>query len=204
METEIIQKNNERYLERKALFNRFGYDIDMERSVILDHAKPISGRILEAGTGSGHFALALAKAGYSFVTFDISEETLNQAKLNLAYAGFDNQVDFRRENGEHTGFINNSFDVIFSINVLHHLANPYQVIDEMIRILSENGKLILADFNDKGFKIMDDVHAFEGETHDRGNASLTDIAHYLKEKNYNIHRILTDTQEILIITKEPI
>jgi len=201
IEPEIIQKNHEKYLARKALFNRFGYDVDTERAFILNHAQPISGKILEAGTGSGHFALALAKAGYSFVTFDISEETLNQAKLNLTYAGFDKQVDFRIENGEHTRFDNNRFDVIFSINVLHHLANPYQVIDEMIRILAQNGKFILADFNANGFKIMDDVHEFEGETHEKGQASLQDISLYLKSKNYHIHSIQSKTQEMLIIQK---
>lgn len=203
METELL-KNHQCYLERKALFKRFGYDVDKERTFILEHAQPIYGKILEAGTGHGHFALTMAKAGYSFVTFDVSEKALNMAKLNLAYAGFEKQVDFRIENGEHTRFEDQNFDIIFSINVLHHLEHPYQVIDEMLRILSPTGKFILADFNANGFKIMDEVHKFEGETHDRGKAQLTDIKSYLKDKNYLTTSILSNTQEMLIIRKDTI
>jgi 2-polyprenyl-3-methyl-5-hydroxy-6-metoxy-1,4-benzoquinol methylase len=137
-----VTENHKNYLERKALYKSFGYDVDKERDFILEQAKPVYGRILEAGTGKGHFALSLAKAGYSFVTFDISPKEQRFAKLNIAHFGYQKQVDFRIENGERTSFADGSFDTVFLVNVLHHLRNAYQVIDELIRIISPQGKLI--------------------------------------------------------------
>ena len=197
MNNEILE-NHKKYLERKALYKSFGYDVDKERDFILEQAKPVHGRILEAGTGKGHFSLALAKDGYSFVTFDISAEEQRFAKLNIAHFGFEKQVDFRIENGEHTSFVDGSFDTVFSVNVLHHLRNPYQVIDELIRLISTQGKLILADFTEEGFKVMDKIHGLEGNTHEVGQVSLPDAEPYLIKKGFLAKKAKSVYQCILI------
>lgn len=197
MEQEIIE-NHKRYLERKRLNNSFGYDIDKEREFILVQAQPVQGRILEAGTGKGHFALALAKAGYRFVTFDISAEEQHIAKLNLAYFNVEKSAEFRIENGEHTSFGDSSFDTIFSINVLHHLLNPYQVIDELIRLLAPKGKLVLADFIQKGFEVMDRIHGLEGNKHEVGKVGLKDTEKYLIKKGFSVKKANSVYQYVLI------
>ncbi len=200
MNNELLE-NHKRYLERKALYKSFGYDVDKERHFILKQAEPVSGKILEAGTGKGHFALALAKAGYSFVTFDISPEEQRFAKLNIKHFGFENQVDFRIENGEKTSFPSTSFDVVFSVNVLHHLRNAYQVIDELLRLISSQGKLILADFTAEGFKVMDKIHGIEGNTHEVCKVSLDDAEGYLIKKGFLVERKESVYQCVLIAQK---
>jgi len=200
LDNEILE-NHKRYLERKKLYKGFGYDIDKERDFILEKAKPLYGKILEAGTGKGYFSLALAKQGYSFVSFDISQEELHFAKLNLAYYGVDKNVCFKVENAEHTGFADESFDVIFSINTLHHLRNPYLVIDELIRLLSPKGKLILSDFTEGGFKIMDQIHTLEGKTHEAGKTTLLDIEPYLAKKDFFIKKEKSECQQVLVARK---
>lgn len=200
MDKEIVE-NHKIYLERKKLYQGFGYGVEKERDFILQQAKPLFGTILEAGTGKGNFALALAKAGYSFVTFDISAVEQSFAKLNIAHFGFSKQVDFRIENGEHTSFSDHSFDNVFSVNVLHHLRNPYQVLDELIRLLSQNGKLILADFTEEGFKIMDKIHALEGNQHETGKIKLIDAQNYLKEKSFLVKSAQSVYQQVLIASK---
>ena len=135
MNTDILEKeileNHEKYLKRIALFKSYGYDVEKERKFIVEQAKPLNGKILDAGTGKGYFALALAKEGHPFVTFDISADQQQFAKLNLAYFGFANLVDFRIENAECSSFPDESFDIIFSVNLVHHLQNPYQVAEEL-------------------------------------------------------------------------
>ncbi len=197
MDKEVLE-NHKTYLERKKLHQSFGYDIDKERDFILEQAKPFLGKILEAGTGKGHFALALAKDGYSFVTFDMSAEEQRFAKLNIAYFGFEKLVDFRIENGEHTSFVGGSFDVIFSVNVLHHLRNAYQVIDELIRILSPKGKVVLADFTEEGFKVVDKIHGLEGNTHEVGQVSLPDAESYLIKKGFSVKKTKSVYQCVLV------
>jgi ubiquinone/menaquinone biosynthesis C-methylase UbiE len=195
---EEILESHKRYLERAELYRDFGYDLDKERDFILKESLPIFGKILEAGTGKGHFALCLARAGYSFVTFDISSQEQHIAKLNVAYFGFDEQVDFRIENGERTGFPDAGFDTVFSVNVLHHLIDPYRAIDELIRLTSIQGKLIVADFTEDGFRIMDKIHNLEGNTHEMGKVSLTDVQEYLKERGFLIKKASSVYQCVLV------
>ncbi|MDD4941127.1 MAG: class I SAM-dependent methyltransferase [Candidatus Omnitrophica bacterium] len=196
-----IAENHKRYLERKELNKSFGYDIDREREFILEQAQPVSGKILEAGTGKGHFALTLAKAGYRFVTFDISPEEQRFAKLNLAYAGLENAADFRIENAERTGFADNSFDAVFSVNVLHHLRNAYQVIDELLRLVSSGGKLVLADFTPEGLKIMDRIHGLEGRKHEVGEICMDDARSYLIKKGCRVKSSQSACQCVLVARK---
>lgn len=200
MKKEVLE-NHKRYLERNILYRSFGYDIDKEREFILKQSEPISGRILEAGTGKGHFALALAKAGHSFVTFDISVEEQRFAKLNIAHFGFDKKIDFRIEDGEHTSFPGSSFDVIFSVNVLHHLRNPYKVINEFIRLISPDGKIILADFTEEGFKIMDKIHGLEGNKHEVGRIGLSDAGAYFAKAGFMVKGVKSAYQRVLIIER---
>ena len=196
-----VLENHKAYLERNKLYKGFGYDIDKERDFILREAMPLSGKILEAGTGKGYFALALAKRGYSFVTFDISDEEQRFARLNIAYSGLGKKVKFRIEDGECTSFADASFDVVFSVNVLHHLANPYQVIDELIRVLATDGKLTISDFSKKGFGVMDKIHALEGKTHESGKVSLSDAEKYLAKKGFSIKKAKSAYQHIVVATR---
>jgi len=192
----------QKYLERKELYIGFGYDIDRERCFVLEQAKPLYGRILEAGTGKGHFAIALAKEGHSFVAFDISPEELHFARLNLAYFGLDKCADFRIEDAEHTSFSDRSFDIVFSVNTLHHLRNPYKVIDELTRILSQKGKLVLSDFTEEGFAVIGKIHALEGRTHEVNKITILEIKSHLEQKGFSIKTTNSVHQHVLIAEKE--
>ncbi len=195
-----VLENHKRYLERKALYSSLGYNVDRERTFILEKARPLYGNILEAGTGKGHFALELARAGYKFTTFDISETEQKFAKLNLRYFGLDKQVDFCIEDGESLSFKDKSFDVIFSVNMLHHLINPYKVIDEFIRVLSGAGKIVFSDFTREGLVLMDKIHASEGGKHDVGKTTLADAEEYLRNKGFKTSKVASQFQEVLIVS----
>ncbi|MFA5270861.1 MAG: class I SAM-dependent methyltransferase [Candidatus Omnitrophota bacterium] len=197
MEKQVLE-NHQRYLERKAFYKSFGCDIDKEREFIIAKAHPLYGDILEAGTGKGHFALSLAKQGYRFTTFDISKEEQNFAKLTLKYFGLDSLVNFKIENGESLSFKDGKFDMAFSVNTLHHLINPYKVIDELIRVLSFEGRIVLSDFTVEGFQLMDKIHKSEGNTHQVSKTTLADVEKYLVAKGFKIEKHKSQFQEVLI------
>lgn len=197
MEKQVLE-NHQRYLERKTLYKSFGCDIDKEREFIIAKAQPLYGDILEAGTGKGHFALSLAKQDYRFTTFDISDEEQKFAKLTLKYFGLDSLVDFRIENGEHLSFKDATFDMVFSVNTLHHLTNPYKVIDEFIRVLSFEGRIVLSDFTPEGFKLMDTIHKSEGNIHQASKTTLEDVEKYLITKGFKIEKHKSQFQEVLV------
>jgi len=200
LEREVLE-NHKRYLERKKLYQSHGFDIDKEREFVLDKAEPLFGDILEVGTGKGHFALILAGEGYKFTSVDISEEEQNIAKLNLRYFGFEDYVDFKIENAEHLSFEDKSFDIIISINTVHHLKNPFNVMDELVRLVTFEGKIVLSDFTKDGFEILDKIHRTESRIHEKAKFNLHDIEEYLRREGFKIERYESKFQEMFIAYK---
>ena len=200
LEKEVLE-NHKRYLERKKLYQSHGFDIDKERKFVLDKAEPLFGDILEVGTGKGHFALILAGEGYKFTSVDVSGEEQSIARLNLRYFGLEDTVDFRIENAGHLSFGDKSFDVIFSINTVHHLEDPFKVMDELVRIVSFEGKIVLSDFTKDGFEILDKIHGAEGRIHKTTKFNLGDIEKHLGHKGFKIDRYESKFQEMLTAYK---
>lgn len=197
MEDRLLD-NHKRYLERIKFYKNFGYDIEKERDFILEKARPLYGDILEVGTGKGYFTVELAKQGYSFISIDISGEEQKLARLNIKKLGFEKRVTFKIEDAEHLSFADKSFDVIFSINTLHHLVNPFKVIDELTRVVTLEGKIILSDFTEEGFALISKTHAAEGRKHDSGQITLLKVSDYLSDKGFKIEKHRDKFQEVII------
>ncbi len=196
------EDNLQKYIEeRVALYKTFGYDIEEERRFIIDKSLPLSGDILEIGTGKGYLALTLAQMGLSFTTIDVSEEEQKIARHNIAGHGLAENVRFKIENAENLSFPNESFDVIISANLIHHLKNPFKVIDEMERVLRPKGKIVIGEFTEEGFAIMTKIHKKEGRHHDEGSVKLSDIKRYLSDKKFFVREDKSRLQEVLIAHK---
>lgn len=190
--------NHQRYLERVALFRSYGYDIEQEREAIFEQAQPIKGAILEVGTGKGHFAISLAQKGHQFISIDSSKDEQQFARLNLEYFNLLDQVDLRVADAGQTAFNDNSFDVIFAINMLHHLEYPYLVMHELTRVLKAPGKLIISDFSRKGMDLVNEIHHREGRRHPASNVSVNQVGVYLLERGFQIEKHRTVFQETII------
>ncbi|MDI6844819.1 MAG: class I SAM-dependent methyltransferase [Candidatus Saccharicenans sp.] len=187
---------------RRQIYATFGYNIEKEREAVIQVAGELSGRILEAGTGKGHFAAALASRGHRLVSFDISEEQLEIARENLASRGLAHLVELRKEDGERLSFPDSSFDLIFSVNMVHHLENPWKVISELIRVLAPGGKLVISDFSQEGLEMMDKVHRLEGGKHEVGPAGLDQVEEFLKGKGFQVERSSTRFQVTLVAVRK--
>ncbi|MDD5504768.1 MAG: class I SAM-dependent methyltransferase [Candidatus Omnitrophica bacterium] len=197
MKQDIVE-NHKHYLKRLDFYKSFGYDLEKERDFVYRMALPFTGRILEIGTGKGHFTLALAAQGFRFTTIDISDQDQITAKLNLRYFGLEKQVKMIIADAQKTGFPDKHFDTIFSVNVLHHLRNPKAVLSEITRILGPCGKVVLCDFNKKGMDIINRCHAHEGKKHDSYGCCLDDAEKYFLKKSFTVSRFHGGTQEGVI------
>jgi ubiquinone/menaquinone biosynthesis C-methylase UbiE len=102
-------------------------------------------RVLEIGTGTGIVALEIAGLVEKIVAVDYSSEMIRVAKEKLSQTEIDN-VEFRVSRASMIGCKDKEFDVIIASNVFHLIPNPESVLQEIERLLRDDGRLILATY----------------------------------------------------------
>jgi putative AdoMet-dependent methyltransferase len=133
----------ERYEARMGEFR----DLAAEDAAILaELSLPANSQILEIGTGTGHFAIAAARAGHRVTALDVSPAMLKYAQARAKAQGLTG-VEFC-----HAGFLTfsaapASFDAAVSVAVLHHLPDLWKSIalENIRRALRPGGLFLLCD-----------------------------------------------------------
>jgi len=161
-------------------------DFIKSRQFILKKAGPLRGDTLELGTGRGYTTLALAKAGYKFISVDKDRETLKTAALNLAYEDLLSSVDFYIMDAKTMAFKSGSFKNVVCVNLFHHVTAVNEMLSEIDRVLRVYGKAVLADFNENGMEIVNGVHRQESHVHEDTGVTKEDIYSYFFNLGYEI------------------
>jgi ubiquinone/menaquinone biosynthesis C-methylase UbiE len=112
------------------------------------------GRALDVGTGPGQIVIKLARrlTRWKFVGVDRSPGMIAQAQANLASAGVElaGRVEFQVADGNRLEFPEKSFDFVMCNSVLHHLAEPRNLLAEMARLAKPSGAILLRDLRRPG------------------------------------------------------
>lgn len=92
---------------------------------ILQHVpiKPET-QLLDVGCGNGIFTVPFAKVSENVLGIDTSEHLLKSNPHPNVRVGDATRLDFP----------DNSFDVVFEANILHHIAEPETAVREMVRV----------------------------------------------------------------------
>lgn len=103
----------------------------------LSSSSPLSGlSVLDVGGGPGYFAQAFEHRGAWYVGVEPDAGEMSGAGLHLATA--------LRGSGTALPFKDNSFDLVYSSNVAEHIASPWRMGDEMIRVAKPGALIVLS------------------------------------------------------------
>lgn len=133
------------YSEREAL--RLSEQAEtLEKLLHHDTVYPPGAKVLEAGCGIGAQTVILAKNNpeAEITSVDISSESLEKARENVARNGFKN-VRFLQANIFSLPFEEDSFDHIFVCFVLEHLQNPEEALKSLKKVLKPGGTLTVIE-----------------------------------------------------------
>lgn len=109
-------------------------------------------RILEVGCGTGnvpYWLLPHFPAGTQYTGIDNAEILIAEAEKTFKDSLFN--VNFVRGNAGKLDFPDNTFDIVLTRAVLMHLEQPFQVIQEMVRVTEPGGVVISCEASRNGW-----------------------------------------------------
>jgi 2-polyprenyl-3-methyl-5-hydroxy-6-metoxy-1,4-benzoquinol methylase len=116
----------------------------VETGVVFDLAGPLHGkRVLDVGTGDGHYAQEAASRGADVTALDNSQPMLDAARLAAGTRGL--QVELARGTAERLPFQDGVFDLVLAVTVLCFVRDADVAVREMARVLVPGGRLVLGE-----------------------------------------------------------
>ncbi|MFQ5778154.1 MAG: class I SAM-dependent methyltransferase, partial [Terriglobia bacterium] len=124
--------------------------LDQLDNSFVEHALRLGverGRALDLGTGPGQIPLKIAarRSGVEFIGIDRSPGMLAQARRTAAARGLSDRVRFQEGDANRLDFPDATFDLVICNSVLHHLAAPVRVLDEIARVARPGAALLVRD-----------------------------------------------------------
>src|ERR1035438_8652432 len=97
-------------------------------------------RVLDAGCGAGYGAAELAQAADSVVGIDCATEAIEFARANYRLPN----LRFEQGSCTHLPYPDGSFDLVVAFEVIEHLENWRDFLQEVRRVLAPAGPVIVS------------------------------------------------------------
>jgi 2-polyprenyl-6-hydroxyphenyl methylase/3-demethylubiquinone-9 3-methyltransferase len=140
---------------------RLGYIRDwIDQHWALDEhsRRPLAGKTaLDVGCGAGLLAEPLARLGAKVMAIDPAAELIEAAREHAAGQGLD--IDYRVSAIEN---LKGAFDLITSMEVIEHTADPQQFLNELAKRLAPSGLLMLSTPNATAWSKLITITLAEG------------------------------------------
>ena len=120
--------------------------------------RPLAGKTaLDVGCGAGLLAEPLARLGAKVTAIDPAAELIEAAREHAAGQGLD--IDYRVSAIEN---LEGTFDLITSMEVIEHTADPQQFLNDLAKRLAPNGLLMLSTPNATSWSKLITITLAEG------------------------------------------
>ena len=140
---------------------RLGYIrdwIDQHWSLDEHSRRPLEGKTaLDVGCGAGLLAEPLARLGANVTAIDPVAELIAAARDHAAAQGL--SIDYRVSAVEN---LEGTFDLITSMEVIEHTADPQQFLNDLAKRLAPNGLLIMSTPNATAWSKLITITLAEG------------------------------------------
>lgn len=198
-EQEILQ-NHERLVQRDGFFLQFGYDMAASIEFVLEQALPLAEPVLEFATGKGRFVSRLAARVPRVTSVELDSAEQRIAMLNAAHAGVLQKIEFVAADAARLTWPDGHFGSVVSMNTMHHITPVTAVLEELVRVTRPDGKTVISDFDEKGFAIMDRIHASEGGTHSRSSCTTEQLVSFFEGIGWQVRCVSGALQTVVIAT----
>jgi len=104
-------------------------------------------KILDLGAGTALIPIELCRRAPNVrvVAVDAAEHMLAGARKNVAAAGLADRIELVHGDAKHLPFDAGTFPAVVSNSIVHHIADPRQVLAEALRVAAPGGLLFHRD-----------------------------------------------------------
>ena len=107
-------------------------------------------KVLDVGCGNGYVLFQYARNGAEVTGVDLTSTAIDVSRKRFALGG--QAGTFVEIDGEHLPFLDDHFDIVCSMGVLHHISKPETIVDEIYRVLKPGGRLIVMLYHRHSWK----------------------------------------------------
>jgi ubiquinone/menaquinone biosynthesis C-methylase UbiE len=102
-------------------------------------------KVLEIGCGIGMDGIEFAKIGAEYTGVDLSDQSIALCKKHFEI--FNTTGNIINTDAENLPFEDNTFDLVYSWGVLHHIPDMQKSINEVYRVLKPGGEIKIMIYN---------------------------------------------------------
>ncbi len=113
-------------------------------------------KVLEIGCGIGTDTMNFARAGATVTAVDLSDESLQLARIRAEVFGLQDRITFIQANAERLSeFVPvETYDLVYSFGVIHHTPRPDNVIREIRKYMGMHSELRIMVYNRYSWKVL--------------------------------------------------
>ena len=142
-ETSIFYEQQAQFYDEMRFSSDIGRLIDCkQRQIVMGLRCATENVILDVGTGTGRFAIDLARNSKLVIGIDASRRMLMLVRHRSIQEGVNRKIQLIRADAHQLPFKSNVFDLCVTINVLNHMENHANVVEQLQRVLKVNGHLV--------------------------------------------------------------
>lgn len=138
---DLTAEERREYEDFFARYDEYRYRKEPHILTNLDKIDLTGKRVLEIGLGQGADAEALVKRGAIYSGIDLTEESVKRVKMRFELKDLEYEKIVLASALE-IPFADNSFDIVFSHGVLHHIPEVKTASREIARVLKPDGELV--------------------------------------------------------------
>jgi SAM-dependent methyltransferase len=129
----------ERFFER---YDRYRYDKEPHILANLDRIDWDGKQVLEIGLGQGADAEQIVRRGGIYSGVDLTDESVKRVEMRFSLKEL-SYGRIEQASALDLPFEDDSFDIVFSHGVLHHIPEIRKAQSEIVRVLKSDGRLIV-------------------------------------------------------------
>jgi ubiquinone/menaquinone biosynthesis C-methylase UbiE len=105
------------------------------------------GQVLDVGTGTAQIPIEFCRQSpeANVVAIDAAAHMLRVGQANVDRAGFASHIRLQTCDAKQMPFADRSFDAVMSNSIVHHIPEPFAVLQEIVRVTAPGGVIFVRD-----------------------------------------------------------